>query len=44
MENNKQNNKLITEGFDGIRKDNSRIIFTVLLGFIIIDFIYECFT
>jgi hypothetical protein len=30
------------EGFDGIRKDNSRIIFGVLLGIIIIDFIYEC--
>ncbi len=31
------------EGFDGIRKDNARIIFTFLLGFIILDFIYECY-
>jgi hypothetical protein len=28
--------------FDGIRKDNSRFIFTILLLIIIIDFIYDC--
>ena len=33
----------IKEGFDGIRKSNSRIIFTILLGIIILDFAYECF-
>ena len=32
----------IKEGFDGIRKSNSRIIFTILLGIIIMDFAYEC--
>lgn len=32
----------IKEGFDGIRKSNSRIIFYILLGIIIIDFAYEC--
>jgi hypothetical protein len=32
----------IKEGFDGIRKSNSRIIFTILLGIIILDFVYEC--
>ena len=32
----------IKEGFDGIRKSNSRIIFTILLGIIILDFAYEC--
>jgi len=32
----------IKEGFDGIRKSNSRAIFTVLLGIIIVEFIYEC--
>jgi len=31
----------IKEGFDGIRKSNSRIIFTILLGIIILDFGYE---
>ena len=39
----KQDRKLdIKEGFDGIRKSNSRIIFTILLGIIILDVIYEC--
>lgn len=33
----------VKEGFEGIRKDNSRIIFGLLLSFIIIDFIYDCF-
>ena len=32
----------IKEGFDGIRKSNSRLIFIILLGIIILDFIYEC--
>lgn len=32
----------INEGFDGIRKSNSRIIFGILLGIIILDFTYEC--
>ena len=35
-------NLAIKEGFDGIRKSNSRIIFTILLGIIILDFVYEC--
>jgi hypothetical protein len=46
---NKQTNKQngnsffdIKEGFDGIRKSNSRIIFAILLGIIILDFAYEC--
>lgn len=32
----------INEGFDGIRKSNSRVIFGILLGIIILDFAYEC--
>lgn len=32
----------IKEGFDGIRKSNSRVVFGILLGIIILDFIYEC--
>jgi hypothetical protein len=28
------------EGFEGIRKDNSRLIFGILLSFIIADLIY----
>jgi hypothetical protein len=32
----------IREGFDGIRKSNSRIIFAILLFIIILDFFYEC--
>ena len=32
----------VKEGFDGIRKTNSRIIFGILLGFIILDFVCEC--
>ncbi len=42
---NKQNGNSffdIKEGFDGIRKSNSRIIFAILLGIIILDFAYEC--
>ena len=35
-------NLYIKEGFDGIRKSNSRIIFAILLGIIILDFAYEC--
>ena len=45
--NNKMNDKMndkknIKEGFDGIRKSNSRIIFGILLSIIILDFAYEC--
>ena len=32
------------EGFDGIRKHNARLIFGILLLFIIIDFIYAITT
>jgi hypothetical protein len=32
---------ILEEGFDGIRKDNSRFIFGILLSFIIIDLIYS---
>lgn len=42
MKMNMNNINNLEEGFDGIRKDNSRIIFSILLGIIIIDFIYEC--
>jgi len=43
IENKNENGILdIKEGFDGIRKSNSRIIFTILLGIIILDFAYEC--
>ena len=34
-------NKNVNEGFEGIRKDNSRMIFGILLSFIIIDFLYS---
>jgi len=34
------NMKMFSEGFDGIRHDNSRIIFGLLLSFIIVDLIY----
>jgi hypothetical protein len=45
IRNNQVNNiRANIEAFDGIRKNNSRIIFSLLLGIIIIDFIYECFT
>ena len=50
---NKMNKKMIKtdianqynvkEGFDGIRKDNSKIIFYSLLSFIILDSIYCIF-
>ena len=36
----KSNNKII-EPFDGIRKDNSKLIFHILLGIIIIDIVME---
>ena len=35
--------KNIIETFDGIRKDNSRIIFGILLSIITIDIIIDCF-
>ena len=35
--------KNIIEAFDGIRKDNSRIIFGILLSIITIDIIIDCF-
>jgi hypothetical protein len=42
--NNKEKIKFnLNEGFDGIRKDNSRFIFGILLSFIIIDLIYALF-
>lgn len=31
----------LLEGFEGIRKDNSRLIFGILLSFIIIDLFYS---
>ena len=37
-------NKELKEGFEGIRKDNSRMIFGILLSFIIIDFLYSIIT
>lgn len=37
-----KNSQFKIEGFDGIRKNNSRIIFGILISIIIIDFIYEC--
>jgi len=45
-ENKKRIEKQIleVEGFDGIRKNNARTIFSILLGFIILDFIYDCWT
>ena len=36
--------KNIIETFDGIRKDNSRIIFGILLSIITLDIIIDCFT
>lgn len=35
--------KNIIETFDGIRKDNSRIIFGILLSIITLDIIIDCF-
>jgi hypothetical protein len=35
--------KNIIETFDGIRKDNSRIIFGILLSIITIDVIMDCY-
>ena len=32
------------ETFDGIRKDNSRIIFGILLSIITLDIIIDCFS
>jgi hypothetical protein len=37
INNYKNKNKNIIEQFDGVRKNNSRIIFGLLLTFIIID-------
>jgi hypothetical protein len=34
--------KNIIETFDGIRKDNSRIIFGILLSIITLDIIIDC--
>jgi hypothetical protein len=34
----------IIESFDGIRKDNSRIIFGILLSIITLDIIMDCFS
>jgi len=34
----------IIEAFDGIRKDNSRIIFGILLSIITLDIIIDCFS
>jgi hypothetical protein len=42
ISNKKYNVKNIIETFDGIRKDNSRIIFGFLLTIIIIDIAIEC--
>lgn len=42
MNDKMKNKKNIKEGFDGIRKSNSRIIFGILLSIIILDFAYEC--
>jgi hypothetical protein len=45
IRNNQVNNiRANIEAFDGIRKNNSRIIFSLLLVIIIVDFIYECFS
>ena len=41
IKNLKMNNVLI-ETFDGIRKDNSKIIFSILLLIITIDVIIDC--
>ena len=40
-QNNREKKVILKEGFDGIRKDNSRFIFGILLSFIIIDLIYS---
>jgi hypothetical protein len=47
MQNKNQRREIqqtLNEGFDGIKKDNSRIIFGILLALIIIDFIYDYFS
>ena len=36
--------KYTIEAFDGIRKDNSRIIFGILLSIITLDIIIDCFS
>ena len=41
--NENENNKNIIEPFDGIRKDNSRLIFGILLSVITINIIIDCF-
>ena len=40
MNNINTNKRYIQESFDGIRKDNSRFIFTILLIIIILDWFY----
>ena len=44
MYKNNENNVNIIETFDGIRKDNSRIIFGILLSIITLDILIECFS
>lgn len=55
MKTNKNNNTLLAnsgtglatiniENFDGIKKDNARMIFGILLSFIIIDLVYTMAT
>ena len=39
-DNNDNNDNKLIEGFDGIKHTNARLIFGILLTFIIIDFIY----
>ena len=41
---NFKNEGYIIETFDGIRKDNSRIIFGILLSIITLDIIMDCFS
>lgn len=43
VKNKKYNLKNIIEPFDGIRKDNSRVIFGFLLTIIMIDIVIDCF-
>jgi len=42
MKINNKNANLVIEHFDGIRKENSRQIFIILLIIIIIDWVGEC--
>ena len=43
IQNKEFKNEVYIETFDGIRKDNSRIIFGILLSIITLDIIIECF-